>query len=130
MIIDAYKNPADPTMADATKCLATMKKHQPVGIKTAMKWLGIVPHPNYCCPQIVHLPVLQQFRGTLCGFHTLFNAKCMARALITDSRYTQLLSLCQLNSDREFWLHYSRTIKLLLDCENKYYVNEQDKREL
>jgi len=74
--------------------------------------------------------VLQQFRGTLCGFHTLFNAKMMAKALIVENRFAQLSALCSLNSDREFWLHYSRTIKLLLECENRYYVSKTDKKEL
>jgi hypothetical protein len=54
----------------------------------------------------------------------------MAKALITTNMYTQLLSLCQLNSDREYWLHYMRTINLLLACQNKQYVTPTDKREL
>jgi hypothetical protein len=93
LVLDAYKNPADPTAGDP-KCLALLKKAPSVDIKTAMKFLGIVRHPNNCCQQIVHVPVLQQFRGTLCGFHALFNAKNMAKALITDNRFTQLLNLC------------------------------------
>jgi hypothetical protein len=106
-----------------------MKKARCVEMKLALKWLQINLHPNLCCPQLKHVPVLQQNRGPLCGYHTLYNAKCMARALITDSKYTQMVNLCSLTSDRDFWSHYRRTVQLLLDCDDQHYVSETDKRE-
>lgn len=54
----------------------------------------------------------------------------MAKALITENRYVQFANLIHLTAPREFWNHYKRTIKLLLECDNKYYVSPTDKREL
>ena len=48
-------------------------------------------HGNNICPQIRHVPVLQQFRGGLCGFHMYYNAKCLVRAILADNKFDQLV---------------------------------------
>jgi hypothetical protein len=87
LIKERYQNSNDPYMGKPD-LVDSLRQSPSTELKHAMAWLKIQPHPNYCCPQLFHVPVLHQFRGTLCGFHALFNAKCMARALITDNRHT------------------------------------------
>jgi len=106
-----------------------MHKARSVEMKLALKWMQIKLHPNLYCPQLKHLPVLQQNRGPLCGYHALYNAKCIARALIANSLYKQMVNICSLNYDRDFWSHHRRTVQLLLDCDDKHIVSETDKRE-
>ena len=114
LIKENYKNPDDPYNNDF-RLLQIMKNAANVSTSAALRWLQIKPHPNNCCPQLRHIPVQQQFRGTLCGYHALYNAKCMARSLIAERKFTQLANLVNLNNDREFWNHYRRTIKILAD---------------
>lgn len=99
-------------------------------MKDILQYLAIKKHPNTICPQIRHMPVLQQHRGSQCGFHMIFNAKCMVKALIAKTQYNQVINLINLQSNRIFFQDMQRTKKILLKCRNEYYVNQQDKKEL
>ena len=92
--------------------------------------MGIKLHPNTICPQIRHVPVLQQQRGSQCGFHMLYNAKCLVRALIGAKQFDQVNNLINLTVNRRFQAEVSRVKKLLLKVTNNYFVNEQDKKGL
>jgi len=41
-----------------------------------------------------------------------------------------MVSLINLTNDREFFNHYKRTLKLLQECDNTYYVTKKDKKDL
>lgn len=82
---------------------------------------------NKVCPQIKHLRVFQQQRGSACGFHMLWNAKCLVRAMLATKKYYQLLNICLLNSPKHFYNHTKYVKDLLLKCTNSFYVSKQDK---
>ena len=73
---------------------------------------------------------MQQHRGGECGFHMLYNAKTMIRALTGEKQYDQISNLVNLQCQRKFLADVRRTKKLLLKCTNTHYVSEQDKKYL
>ena len=58
------------------------------------KQLNIRYHPNIICPQMKHVPVLPQCRGSLCGFHTLYNAKCFLKSILSTNKFDCLKYIC------------------------------------
>ena len=51
-------------------------------IGECLQYLKIKPFPNVYSSQLRHIPVAQQHRGSECGFHMLWNAKCMLRVIL------------------------------------------------
>lgn len=107
-----------------------LKTVNPNMIRECLYYLKIKPHPNTLCAQLRHMPVLQQQRGSECGYYMLWNAKCMIRALRAPSSFEQVNSLLGLTNMRKYLSETRRTKRLLLKCTNSYYVNDSDKKEL
>ena len=93
-------------------------------------------HPNYALPELTHLKVLQQNVNNICGFHALWNAKCMVRALLDGDAEVgasgSSKSGCggQLFNKPEFWKHNLKIVDQVLRCNNNLYVTDTDKQEM
>lgn len=128
-LVDRFNNKMNPFNKKASLG-GRLQNVPPVKIKQALIDVGIRRLNNTICPQIKHLTVLQQHRGGECGFHMLFNAKCLIKAFISTKQYDQVVNLINLSSNRVFLADVRRTKKLLLKCTNSYFVSDDDKKQL
>jgi hypothetical protein len=106
---EAYTNPSD-DFSGTAGLTQVLKVTPAISINKIMKQAGLRMHANALCAQIVHVPVLQQFRGGLCGFHMYYNAKCLLRAILADKKFEQLVEVLNMESARNFWRHYDHCL--------------------
>ena len=66
----------------------------------------------------------------MCGFHMLYNAKCLLKSILAERQYGQYINLINITCQREFFKDIQKTKRFLMKCPNSYYVNEQDKKQL
>ena len=59
----------------------------------------------------------------MCGFHMLYNAKCLIKALLAQKQYDQYINLINITYQRGFFKDIRKVKKFLLKCPNTYYVN-------
>lgn len=85
-IVSRYDNKTNPFNKKAS--LGERLKQIPsVKFAESMRNVKIKKHANTICVQIRHMPVMQQHRGGECGFHMLYNAKCLVRALTGSKQF-------------------------------------------
>ena len=66
----------------------------------------------------------------MCGFHCLYNATCLIRAVLADSYGECAAALSDLASSARFHSFYLSTLRKLIAVDNTYYVNKTDKKDL
>ena len=86
MVLERYKNTAD-YYYGRPKLIENLKGSKVVKMKLAMRQVELATFRNNVCIQISHLKVFQQQRGSACGFHMLWNTKCLVRALLSNKKY-------------------------------------------
>mmetsp|Transcript_22135 Transcript_22135/g.29589 ORF Transcript_22135/g.29589 Transcript_22135/m.29589 type:complete len:142 (-) Transcript_22135:1939-2364(-) len=128
-IMERYDNKLNPfngkpSVADRLKSMNCTK------IGECLQYLKIRTFPNTMCLTLRHMPVLQQQRGSECGFHMIWNAKCLIRVIQAAKSFDQIHNLLCLTNMRKYQNDVRRMKKLLLKCTNDHFVNAEDKKEL
>lgn len=60
----------------------------------------------------------------------LWNVKCLLRCLRGLTSFEQIQNLLCITNVRKYLNDVRRMKKVLLNCTNSYYVNDEDKKEL
>ena len=74
----------------------SLREAKAVSIAKSLDMMQVRLHPNTRHNMLRHLPVLQQFKSHLCGFHAYFNAKCLVAAILSKSQYDKMIHLINL----------------------------------
>ena len=79
-------------------------------------------------PKVSHIKVYKQLGEKLSGFHAYWNAQCMIKAILGEYPFDTALNLTNLVSTSKFWKSYGQTCKVILKCDNPYYVTEKERK--
>ena len=121
LVMSRYKNVQEYYAGDI---LDKLKHSKPIKFTRCLKEIQQEIFSSNVCIQIKHLKVFQQQRGSACGFHMMWNAKCLVRALLAEKKFDQLKHLALLASGPHFFRHVIYITDLLKKCSNKFFVSD------